>query len=269
MLMPLIIVFRGKEFAPNTLEVHMGRNFLTTNTRYAECTTGPYTGYPVTLACWFRPRVTTGNQGLIVLNNSSENRAIGMMSTSTSIAATSSGSSSSTSIASMLVAGALRHYAITFTSSSLREFYVNGKLVGTGINSVLTPSALSHAGVGVGYIGSTRTNHADGVITDACVWNTVLRADELQAIAQGYSPKTIRPLNLVAYWPLNTPGDVLERDDHPLVPNRYNLTVVRAMPVPDYKMPVSHSLLFKTKAFPSSSEPPGGGPRRRRIFMGR
>jgi hypothetical protein len=51
--------------------------------------------------------------------------------------------------------------------------------------------------------GTARENQgADVLLAEAAIWNVALSDTEVAALAAGYSPKTIQPTALVAYWPL-------------------------------------------------------------------
>lgn len=53
------------------------------------------------------------------------------------------------------------------------------------------------------YIGSNRLDERfEGAIAEAAAYNASLTADEIAALAAGYSPLFIRPDALVGYWPL-------------------------------------------------------------------
>lgn len=95
--------------------------------------------------------------------------------------------------------------------------YVNGvqdgiSFVTTNSLQVRTPDTTSLQGVGIG-IGVTsaaaKSGAWNGFVSEVCIWNTVLDATEVAALAKSKiigTPLQIRPAALQGYWQLNEAG---------------------------------------------------------------
>ena len=80
-----------------------------------------------------------------------------------------------------------------------RYLYVNGTQDATNSNN----RASDVGNADNFYIGNNRLNERfEGAIAEAAAYNASLTADEIAALAAGYSPLFIRPDALVGYWPL-------------------------------------------------------------------
>ena len=60
---------------------------------------------------------------------------------------------------------------------------------------------------------SSPSGYTTGKIAEAAVWNVALTADEVKALAKGFSPLFVRPANLKAYWPLIRLGSTIDAPD--------------------------------------------------------
>lgn len=87
---------------------------------------------------------------------------------------------------------------ISGTGAGAGTFYRDGAADGTFTHSAPGASGQSKT------IGATAdgSNPFDGSAAEIAVYSAALSADEVAALAKGFSPLLIRPASLVAYWPL-------------------------------------------------------------------
>ena len=80
-------------------------------------------------------------------------------------------------------------------------------------------------GIGVWYgtTGGVSEAFSSGYLCRAAFWSVALSADEVNAIARGYSPLKIQPENLISYAPL-------VREVRNIVPDSLTLTEVGTVP---------------------------------------
>lgn len=192
----------------------MARDFTnappTVNT-YLEYAGAVLTGYPATLACWFRPDDVATSQDLLHIGTTSANtylrlnfggatagdpvRGVAADAGTTGVAVSSAGAAG--------VAGVWYHACATFADATNRAAYFNGGSKGTNATSVAAPVGMDRTNVAVGmYSGTTRTNPFDGQIAECGVWSAALSDAEVASLAAGVSPLLVRPGSLVAYWRL-------------------------------------------------------------------
>lgn len=89
------------------------------------------------------------------------------------------------------------HLAAIFNAAS-SLLYKNGASPVSG-NPGVAPDGGSRLDVG------NRADFASPVAGDLCeaaIWNTSLTAAEIRGLAAGVSPRVVRPMNLLAYWPI-------------------------------------------------------------------
>jgi hypothetical protein len=84
-------------------------------------------------------------------------------------------------------------------ANTFQGIYLDGVLA----NSAATSDGPNVATAG-GRIGSHRlaTEFHAGIVAEFAVWNVVLSAGEISALAKGTLPNAIRPANSLGYWPL-------------------------------------------------------------------
>lgn len=92
------------------------------------------------------------------------------------------------------------HACGVFTTSTSRAAFLNGASKGTDTTSA-TPAGLDSTSIGR-LVRLNPTVFFSGRIAEVGVWNAALSDDEVASLAKGYSPALIRPMSLVAYWPL-------------------------------------------------------------------
>jgi len=94
--------------------------------------------------------------------------------------------------------GAWKHIACTYNSTDGARLYVDGVADGTAAaDGTLVDNADT-----LRFGDDHYANYLDGRIAEVGIWNTVLSASEIAALAARVPPPRIRRGNLNAYWPL-------------------------------------------------------------------
>jgi hypothetical protein len=108
--------------------------------------------------------------------------------------------------------------------NTITALYINGVLDSTGGasagNGVTSPTVVG----GIGYQAYSGINGGfwGGNIADVCLWDGVLlSALEIAQLAKGVRPSSIRPKNIVSWWPL----DGIQSPEPDLSGNAYNGTL--------------------------------------------
>jgi Concanavalin A-like lectin/glucanases superfamily len=91
--------------------------------------------------------------------------------------------------------------SFTITSGGTGTGYVNGAVDG-GPAAGGGPVAGDGSDVNIGNDGQTAGRNWTGALADFAIWNVVLSAAEILALANGARPGTVRPKSLVAWLPL-------------------------------------------------------------------
>lgn len=157
------------------------------------------TAAPLTLACWVNPDSVTGNDGLVELNDGDTSDvfllflAAGVITAFTAQAAATASATAGTALGT----GTWAHAAAVFVTAASRFAYKNG-VVGTEDTTSRTPAGIVQVRLG----SQVAANFMDGKLAEVGIWNVALDAAEVAALADGFSPRLIRPASLVHYYPL-------------------------------------------------------------------
>lgn len=161
-------------------------------------TSAPVTAGPLSMAAWFRPRVTVaGNQTIACLGASTNSSQVRLAVNASGAAAwkfDTAGSFVTATSAGSVAAGGWIHIACTLEASGNITAYHNG-VAGT---PVAAPGAmtLDRMIVGARMTSGALSIHADGDVAEVGVYNAILTADEIAALAKGYKCSDIRPQSL-------------------------------------------------------------------------
>lgn len=157
------------------------------------------TAAPLTLACWVNPDTVSGADGLVNLDDGDTSDVFllylnaGVITGFVSVSGVTDSCTAGTAIGT----GAWSHAAVVFASASSRTAYKNG-VAGTEATLSRTPAGIVAIRLG----SQAGTNFMDGKLAEVGIWNVALNADEVAALAKGFSPQLIRPASLVHYYPL-------------------------------------------------------------------
>jgi hypothetical protein len=192
--------------------------------QHLQVTAAPITDEPLTLACWFYSNSLTADQCLLGIYNSGAANGSWMLYAAGTVAndplrayKKDNSSTSASSSYNNYQTGVWQHAAGTFASNTDRTAYLDGVAATTNTTSVSDPTAVV---IGVGArVQSSVTLRLNGAVAHAAIWNVVLTAEEIAALARRrWSPLLVRPQSLVAYYPLSFAFD------GDLGPSRYHLT---------------------------------------------
>jgi hypothetical protein len=121
------------------------------------------------------------------------------------------------------------HCLATYDGSSTIAVYVNGVSDGTAAASGTILNGAAHFYIGAIPNTGGSPNPEDffpGTVADAAVWNTLLSASEITALAKGARPINIRSGSLKGWWPL----DGLQSPEPDLSGNKNNGTLTGTNP---------------------------------------
>jgi hypothetical protein len=95
------------------------------------------------------------------------------------------------------------HAAATVSSTNSRKAYFNGVAGSDNTTNIdSSDSTFDYISIGTRFASGVAGLPHSGWIAWPAVWNVALSADEIAALAAGYSPLLIRPQNLVFFAPL-------------------------------------------------------------------
>jgi hypothetical protein len=226
----------------------VARNFNGTNQKLLATSGAAITGVPATFAAIVRTDTTSLEKSILGVSRSTSStplfRIIMSSAGKPSAQFRGTGTTSQATGTTTLSTTAYQQIAGTFASDAATEIFYNGVSEATAAAPTNSSITVNQTEIGV----LQRTSAAqfwDGDIAECAMWNAVLDAAEIAALAKGYSPLLIRPANLVAYWPLvgkNSP----ETD----IVGRYDMTVTGATASahPRIFLPTAQILTFPSTA---------------------
>jgi hypothetical protein len=176
---------------------------------------------PFTFAAWFKPTTSAAVMSVLNLGDGGTTNFMSLGIDATGHARTFIQGGSASTSAGTVTNGTWAHLAAVFTSTSLRQAFLNA--VGATTDTTLyTPFTANKTEIGI--IGTL--DFANGAIAEAGIWNVALTQDEITALAAGVPPLLIRPGSLKGYWPLW--GDDSPEPDYNPNGTLNNLSLVNA-----------------------------------------
>lgn len=186
----------------------MALRFISSYSQRLSYSSALVTAAPFTIASWVKPTAEYGD-GLVAafINASTEagyyfsaNETFVSLGAGNGYAATSTG----------ITLNTWGHACVVEASSTSRAAYVNGggKATDTTASGTISPTITR---VCCDYYEGADQNFQDIDLADLAIWNVALTDAEVAALAAGASPLSIRPSNLVAYYPLYGPGAGTQR----------------------------------------------------------
>ena len=182
----------------------MAYDFTTASSQHLSCA-APVTGLPATIACCVKFD-TAGSGNWVVASigrSSSPSHRLVMLRSSSQLSAQSVGSTDvrASSLSGTITDGTLYHAAAVFSSTTLRDVYLDGAAAGTNTQtSTLNP--LDELLVGARRSGANAGLFHDGIVAELGIWNVALTAAEVASLAKGMTCDKVRPQSLVFYAPL-------------------------------------------------------------------
>lgn len=180
--------------------------FATASQRYLSVSSAPATAAPLTISAWFKYPSTGANQTIAGVN------AVGTGSThSLRLAVNASNFLAATAVVnataySSLYTGSytpdsISHGCAVFASSTSRTAYLNG-IAATSSTTSATPSGINQLQIGAHVAAAGGQAYANGWVAEVGFWSAALSASEITSLANGASPRLVRPQSLIFYAPL-------------------------------------------------------------------
>lgn len=170
-------------------------------------------GYPLTFSIWFNSDLTGVNRTLMSFaevgpgagsGTNDQNSQFLRITTANVVEARSatSGGVSAAATTNTISLNTWHHAAGKFNSSTSRQAFLDG--VGSTINSTTRTAAnLDNVIIGRNAGGSFALDQAfNGRLAEVAIWTASLDAAEIEALADGYSPRLVRPSELAFYVPM-------------------------------------------------------------------
>lgn len=185
----------------------MARNFVASSSHnLVRFLNPPITARPLTIAAWVRPTTLPANAAIVAVENQTNSQGwyLRLDGAGTRVRAQEFDGGSADAVSTGTIGtGTWAHVAGTFNGTT-NFVHLNG-VAGTGVAARSAP-----AGVDAMWVGRTdgAVFYWNGDIAEVAIWNAILDASELAALAAGVSALLIRPTALVGYWPLLGQGQV-------------------------------------------------------------
>ena len=162
--------------------------------------------YPFALSCWFFPTNTTGTKDLVHVRQSVGPASYWLGTSGTSVvASTWNGTISVTASRAGININRWNQAIARFNSNTQRLVHINGSIgtinttsSGQGTNQQIDTLILGVAD------GAQR--FFTGYMAHVAIWNADLSDSDSASLGRGASPLSVRPANLVAYYPIVAPG---------------------------------------------------------------
>jgi len=170
---------------------------------------------PCTLACWFYA-LAPGDQTVLGVSESADYADLMILvqrdTDYVSALVSNDGGDVNYEIADSplsIIGDIWYHIAAVFANDSYRICYLDGSPGTANTNTLGLTSGIDNATIGCLRTGGGFFTLLEGIVADAGFWNVALSAEEIAALAQGYSAEFIRPQNLQIYAPIirGTPVD--------------------------------------------------------------
>lgn len=180
---------------------------LNGTSQYLERTTTLGASFPVTISVWFNTNAATTDQ-IIWSESSTTNvsrHTFGINTSGKLQAATvnTGGTAFTAASSASVVANTWHHGAVAFLNNKNRTVYLDGAGVNTFETLDPTIGGRNRTNIGIRYRGTTTPEaYFNGEIAELCVWTVELTQGEITALANGAHPLSIRPANILTYYPL-------------------------------------------------------------------
>jgi len=170
------------------------------------------TGKFLTLSAWIFGGSYASNGGIIQKYDANGSNQYGLITTSAAKLDffIDDGSADSVIGSTTLAVQRWYHVAGVFRSSQI-EVWLDGRMDVTPTGTTKTLGSSSSI-FRIGRLGSAGTQYPfNGFIAHGAIWNEALGPNEIMLLAQGLSPRWVRPTGLKGYWPIGGAGTI-ERD---------------------------------------------------------
>lgn len=189
----------------------MSRQFTEASSQYLYRTSAVVSGYPFTVAGWFRT-ATTGADCLFGIGRSSDPayylvRILARGDLSNVISAARSGTEGvgeMTSGGSTYTSNTWTHFAYVARSATDTQLYLSGSSAGTDTTNVTAPTGLDRTSIGRLFRGTDSELFYEGLAAHIAVWSAD-KTSNIAALAGGANPLAYTT-GLVSYWLVDGTG---------------------------------------------------------------
>ena len=157
--------------------------------------------YPVTMAGWVYPDVTSNTMVLMCIADTNNIGTQMIYVSSTGVVrghSRNTGASTVVSSTTSYSAATWHHVGGVFTGATNREIWLDGGGYAQDTTNVTFDAGIDNLAVGQRVYNSTADLGLSGRAGECGVWDVALTATEMAILAAGYSPLHIRPGNLIA-----------------------------------------------------------------------
>ena len=216
----------------------MSRSFNPATPDFLRSSSAVATAAPFTVAGWFRSPGTGVTTTLWWMGNKSSNLETWLLYAHNSAAVRfRSVSTSTASIAidttNTYTANTWHHACAVEASATDHRVFLDGAGKATSSTSTV-PAGVDRTTLGYADDSSPSTGY-DGMLGHWTMWDVALTDDEVATLAAGVSPFTVRPGNIVAYWPANG------RSPEPDIVGAFDLTLGGSPSISD-EPPIHHPI---------------------------
>lgn len=193
----------------------MARNFAATSHIVTTSNTATCPAAQGTVSYWFKPGFSSGSSTFrfvfkAKLSSSPNNREWGMViGSDNNIYAgwvdftAADFDELAVSDAGLFVSGTWAHWAMTWSdTANTIELFVNGSSVGVRSTALVTYAAGTGYSHSIGNLPSSGLGDARGDIWGYALYDSVLSAADISALAKGFAPTLVSPATLQCYVPL-------------------------------------------------------------------
>ena len=176
--------------------------FTAASSQYLIGGSAPVTAEPFTMACWYRPTATPGSNVPLAIGGNTLGRCqLVLQATSIQASRISDANTSATavSVTAANSAGVWVHTCGTYDTAGNNIISWRNGVAGTPVTNPGTAMTLGRVTIGARLQSLVPGAYANGDIAEVGIWNVVLTAAEIAALAKGIAPHRIRPQNLVFY----------------------------------------------------------------------
>ena len=183
----------------------MARDFDDVTDQRATTANAAVSAYPITIAAWVYLSTAQAGELVYIVENPGASSYVELIirdngGGSWRIVAGANGAGTRAFSTTVLSTGQWYHACGTYTSTATRSVYTDGGGSATNNTAAGAFAGVNNTGVACNTLDVGAT--FDGRMAEVAVWSVVLDADEITALAKGFSPLLIRPQSLAAYWPL-------------------------------------------------------------------
>jgi hypothetical protein len=191
----------------------MARDFDGVDDRYTRSTLHSGGVPPATLACWFKLTDTAQDlQTLLSFYNSDFGpQQLSLLWTTVfgGFLAAETRNSAGNSRATIALANTSWHHgAAVFAASNDRRVFLDASKATNTVDRGAT--GMFNLAIGCTFNAATAERFADAVIAEVGAWDVALTDQEIRSLASGMAPFRVRPLSLLAYYPLFGPSPTID-----------------------------------------------------------